>query len=137
MATAGFQMSQLQPTSDPTLAACRVFGEIPTQIPALVDCIELELRKIGLWERHRPPEDVFSSKLPFKLDTMNIAQWLQWVFVPQMRGILRNRKPLPISCDIHSFASARLTGQGDSVRRLLTFISRLDSLITERGRLLH
>lgn len=134
MATPGFLMSQYdQFVMNPR----QIGGEVCTQIPALVDCIELELRRIGLWEADRPPQCAFDSELPFMLDTMRVSQWLQWVFLPRMRRILYDRKPLPTACAIHPVAKMDLADMSSDTRRLLTFIARLDGLLSARGAELH
>ncbi|MGB0751776.1 MAG: YqcC family protein [Gammaproteobacteria bacterium] len=123
---------------DPFVMAPRqIGGEVCTQIPALVDCIELELRRIGLWEADRPPQCAFDSDLPFMLDTMRVSQWLQWVFLPRMRRILYDRKPLPTACAIHPIAKMDLAGTSSDTGRLLKFIARLDGLLSARGAELH
>ncbi len=123
---------------DPFVMAPRqIGGEVCTQIPALVDCIELELRRIGLWEADRPPQCAFDSDLPFMLDTMRVSQWLQWVFLPRMRRILYDRKPLPTACAIHPVAKMDLAGTSSDTGRLLKFIARLDGLLSARGAELH
>ena len=112
-------------------------GEIPTLLPALVDCIERELRRLGLWETCPPPPDAFTSAMPFHVDTMSLVQWLQWVFVPRMRRVLRNRLPLPTACGILPFAADELGGDGRDTGQLLAFIGHVDRVISERGRRLH
>lgn len=110
-------------------------GEVPTVIPALVDCLELELRRIGRWEHTQPPLEAFQSNLPFKIDTMEMTQWLQWVFIPRMRRILRNGLPLPTTCAVHPLAADTL--RSPDTETLLVFIARLDRLLTNRGTGLH
>lgn len=112
-------------------------GEVPTLVPALVDCIERELRRLHLWESRPPPDEAFSSDMPFHFDTMSLVQWLQWVFVPRMRRLLRNRMPLPTACGILPIAADELGREGHDTGPLLAFIGRLDLIITERGRRLH
>ena len=134
MATPGFLMSQYDQF---VMNTRQIGGEVCTQIPALVDCIELELRRIGLWEADRPPQCAFDSELPFMLDTMRVSQWLQWVFLPRMRRILYDRKPLPTACAIHPIAKMDLAGASSDTGRLLKFIARLDGLLSARGAELH
>jgi uncharacterized protein YqcC (DUF446 family) len=137
MVTAGCRMSLYAINSDPNAASVVPDGEVPTLLPALVDCIERELRTTGLWEKRSPPPDAFCSDVPFHLDTMRFVQWLQWVFVPRMRRMLRNRMPLPTTCRIHPLAVDELRDIEADTHRLLSFIAGLDRLLSERGQRLH
>ncbi|MEF1291532.1 YqcC family protein, partial [Vibrio sp. M260118] len=49
------------------------------QIAELLNAVEAELRRIGLWQAQPPSEEALSSQEPFALDTLEPRQWLQWV----------------------------------------------------------
>lgn len=71
---------------------------------ALITNLETEMREVDLWEYQAPPASVFESELPFFYDTMNFAQWLQWVFVVRFKAILEGGHPLPPSCEVAPMA---------------------------------
>lgn len=66
--------------------------------------LETEMRVAGLWESQSPPASAFDSQAPFFFDTMNFAQWLQWVFIARFKAILDGNRPLPQSCDVAPMA---------------------------------
>ena len=71
-----------------------------TLLLALLINLETEMREMGLWEPQSPPASAFDSQVPFCYDTMNFAQWLQWVFIARFRAILEGSHPLPQNCDV-------------------------------------
>ncbi|WP_059120238.1 YqcC family protein [Vibrio sp. MEBiC08052] len=48
---------------------------------------ELEgcLKMLQLWQDKPPSVQDLSSQQPFAVDTLLPQQWLQWIFIPQMR----------------------------------------------------
>lgn len=65
--------------------------------------IERELRVLGWWETTPPGEQALSSQEPFCVDTLEFAQWLQWIFLPRMKIILERDLPLPNASGILEF----------------------------------
>ena len=70
---------------------CRQTAEI---IDAL-NSLELGLRELGLWSDNRPDAESLSSTLPFCYDTLEIEQWLQFIFLGRMRELLEQGDDLP------------------------------------------
>jgi uncharacterized protein YqcC (DUF446 family) len=112
-------------------------GEIPTEIAGLVDRIEFEMRAVGIWGQVAPDTDQLGSALPFCVDTLRFEQWLQWVFLPRMRGLMRNHQPLPTTSAIAPMAQECLAHLGPRTTSLLIMIERFDLRIRIRGLGLH
>ncbi len=47
--------------------------------------IECQLKLASLWSEALPTEHQLGSRLPFSLDLLAPEEWLQWVFIPQIR----------------------------------------------------
>ena len=71
---------------------------------ALLKNLETEMQAAELWETSPLPASAFDSQLPFYYDTMNFAQWLQWVFIARFRAILEGGHPLPDTCSVTPMA---------------------------------
>lgn len=56
--------------------------------------IEKRLIELELWSSEHPGHEALQSDMPFCVDTLRLEQWLQFVFLPRMRGIVQ-RKELP------------------------------------------
>lgn len=95
---------------------------------AVVDGLEAELRRMQLWEPEPPSEQMLASAQPFCFDTLALSQWLQWLLIPRMRGILAGDGSLPTRSAIHPYAEDCFEHLDDS-RTLLMLIERFDGLI--------
>lgn len=106
-------------------------SEIKHQIADLLLLIEAELRRLQLWEQQPPALARLQSPTPFCADTLDISQWLQWIFVPRMITIVEQGLPLPQQCDIHSYAEETLQRATSSdTTTLLRLLREFDQAIT-------
>lgn len=103
--------------------------DIPNRIADVLLEVEATLRLSGKWEEQRPPAKALASSLPFCVDTLTIEQWLQWVFLPRMKGILESNKPLPTQSGIFSYAQECFNKPDYAAAGLLSLIKRFDELI--------
>ena len=103
--------------------------DIPKRIADILLEVEATLRRSGRWERARPPESALGSQQPFCLDTLRFEQWLQWIFLPRMKQIVEQQKPLPTRSGILAYAQASLPGKDPACHDLINIISRFDQLI--------
>ncbi len=99
-------------------------------LESIVDGIEGELRRTGLWERQRPPTAALASGQPFCYDSLVFPQWLQWVFVPRIRGVLNGLEPLPVDSCIEPYAAECLDSLGGDGDQLLFLLRSFDELIS-------
>jgi uncharacterized protein YqcC (DUF446 family) len=91
--------------------------------------IERELRALGWWDTTPPDEAALSSPEPFCVDTLEFAQWLQWIFLPKMKIILEQNLPLPNASGILEMAEMVYTGRQAEARVLQQHLARFDQLI--------
>ena len=98
----------------------------------IVDRVELELRRIDLWEDAPPTSDALTSREPFSYDTLMFHQWLQWQFIPRMRRILAGHGALPSTSAILPYAQDSMQRYRErDVSELLFLIGSFDELISE------
>jgi uncharacterized protein YqcC (DUF446 family) len=103
--------------------------DIPNRIADVLLEVEAALRTNGKWDRQRPPESALVSTQPFCIDTLRFEQWLQWIFLPRMKHILEQRRPLPGKSGIFVYAHGYLRKNDPPTRNLLELIKRFDDLI--------
>ena len=96
----------------------------------LLNALEQELRRSGVWSPFPPSPEAMDSSVPFCLDSMVFSQWLQWVFAPRMRALLDHGSPLPKGSDIASYAQIALPAEGLHSDDLMGIIERFDLLMT-------
>lgn len=75
-----------------------------TLLASLLIDIECELRRSHLWSAEPPSAEALASVEPFCVDTMDLQQWLQFIFLPRMHELLVAKAPLPAQCDITAIA---------------------------------
>ncbi|MDY0249376.1 MAG: YqcC family protein [Pseudomonas sp.] len=104
--------------------------DIKACLMMLLADLEYELQELGWWQQHVPPLQSLQSEQPFCVDTLEFAQWLQWVFVPRMRSILISDDPLPSQCGIHQMAEVVYRERLSLVTGLLGCLKQIDATIT-------
>ena len=97
----------------------------------LLTDIENELRGMGMWESTAPPAEALMSQVPFCYDTLQFPQWLQWVFIPRCRMIVRGRAGIPAVSDIRSMAEIYLDEARIEAPGLLALMKRFDAMILQ------
>lgn len=60
------------------------FGELTL----LLQELQFELERTGLWQSTSPSSQALQSTQPFAVDTLAPHEWLQWVFLPRMQAAL-------------------------------------------------
>ncbi len=95
----------------------------------ILAAIEREMQRAGLWEAHPPPPEAFESTVPFCFDTLELSQWLEWVFIPRTRAILDAGMSLPEKSAIRPLAEESFRALEIETERLEALIGELDDLI--------
>ncbi|MEK1905379.1 MAG: YqcC family protein [Pseudomonas sp.] len=102
------------------------------RIPAVADqllLIERELRVLGLWGAVAPSAEALASEQPFCVDTLSFDEWLQWLFLPRMKGLLETGGPLPAASGIQPMAEESYKGREAEMQGLLRLLGEFDRLI--------
>lgn len=96
------------------------------RLTALLDAMQSELERLGLWETLPPEPAAFESATPFFADTMRFTQWLQWVFIARFRALLTAGLPLPAQCDVAPLAEETLRDLDKPTDALVTLLREFD-----------
>lgn len=105
--------------------------EYPQRLASLLNYIEDELKRLELWETQPPPARAFASPNPFCFDTMSVPQWLQWVFIPQMRETLSKGIPLPAACQVAPAVELYFEDVGAASGSLVVLLEEFDALMPD------
>jgi uncharacterized protein YqcC (DUF446 family) len=97
---------------------------------ALID-IEAELRRLQQWDAESPTPAALASVEPFCVDTLTLAQWLQFIFIPRMYALVDAQQLPPGRCEIQPMAEEYFRSSKLDVLPLLRHIARLDGLINQ------
>ncbi len=58
--------------------------------------LQQQLEQNGHWQDLPPSDDMMNSYEPFSIDALSCSEWLQWVFIPKMKYLVKNNAPLPM-----------------------------------------
>ena len=105
--------------------------EYPDRLADLLDAVETEMKRLGLWETEPPPPSAFRSPNPFCWDTMAVPQWVQWVFIPGMRETLALGVPLAAACEVTPALEIHFEELGGERGRLLSLLEEFDRLMPD------
>lgn len=94
----------------------------------LID-VESELRQQALWRSSEPGAEALASTQPFCFDTLSLPEWLQFVFLPRMYGLMESGQRLPEACGIAPMAEEYFRGTALVHGRLIPALRRLDRLL--------
>jgi uncharacterized protein YqcC (DUF446 family) len=89
--------------------------------------IETELKKIGWWREDSLPEAAFRFEKAFARDTMTFSQWLQFILIPRVRGIIENQGEFPGQSQVGTQAIREFDGCAEA-SDLVDLLCRFDQI---------
>ncbi len=93
----------------------------------LADEIEAELVRLGRWSAQRPPNEKFVDMGAFGMKTLAPEQWLQFVLLPRVREVVKEKGEFPESSNVAVWAMRNFDGDPDS-DHLQSLLSDFDAL---------
>ena len=90
------------------------------------DRIEAEMRRIGWWQSAPLRPEQLHFKQAFAMDTMTLAQWLQFIFLPRVREAAASNE-FPSGSSVGAQAVREFDGDPDA-GGLVTLLSEFDAL---------
>lgn len=95
----------------------------------LID-LEKELRELRLWEFETPSIEALSSAEPFSIDTLNFAQWLQFIFIPHLYILIEHKQPLPNTSGVKPMAEEYFQSFNVNSAPLISHLEKIDVLLS-------
>lgn len=94
--------------------------------------LELErlLKERGLWQSVAPSPKALSSTKPFALDSLQLEQWLQFIFIPRFRVLLDEQLPLPSKMAIAPYAQEVFKNYAQSTTEIEQLLEEMDGLFS-------
>jgi uncharacterized protein YqcC (DUF446 family) len=100
------------------------------QVEEKLNAVEAEMKRVGLWEIEKPTPDKFEDMGAFGTKTMAFEQWLRWVFIERVRGILDERGEFPRGSQVSQQAHRewQMWGSADEFVPLIERLREFDAL---------
>lgn len=99
----------------------------PQEVAEKIAEIENEMKRIGLWRDEPLREEQYEFRQAFAMDTMTFSQWLQFIFVPKVKGIIAAGDKFPGQSEVGAQAFREFVAWNDT-ERLLGLLDEFDSL---------
>ncbi len=84
--------------------------DVHQQAENIVDRIEAELKALQRWESEPLAREQYEDMGAFGSNTMSFVQWLQFVLIPRIREIVREREDLPDGSMLAAYAIREFDG---------------------------
>lgn len=104
---------------------------IHAQIARKIAQIEAEMKAIGYWQFEPLPDQAFDFHQAFAMDTMTFPQWLQFVLIPRVAGIVEQQGDFPSESMVGTQAIREFDGDETS-SQLASLLSEFDEIINRQ-----
>ena len=97
------------------------------KIITVLDAIESEMRRIGIWSTQASlPEDIV-PQAPFGHGQITFEQWIQYVLIPNARGLAESNGPYPSQSQVAAQAAREFSGF-DEAEHLSSLLCDFDAI---------
>ena len=100
------------------------------RVSQILEKLELELKRLALWQERAPAAEALASTLPFCMDTLEFHQWLQFVLLVRLRQMLLLQMPLPTQIALYPMATEVYKQSLQTYAPLLECLAELDEALT-------
>jgi uncharacterized protein YqcC (DUF446 family) len=99
-------------------------------VASKIDEIEAEMRRMGVWQSQPLTPEQLDFKEPFGMDLLTLEQWLQFIFIPNVKDIIVTKGEFPSGSQVgdHAFREWVMWGSRDNVEPLIQLLRQFDSL---------
>ena len=102
------------------------------QLNRLLLAVEQELREMQLWDQQRPSAEALASNEPFAIDKLSFNQWLRFIFLPRMAGIVKAESVLPENCSVAPMAEEFYKAEQVDAISLIRHLAAIDAFICDQ-----
>lgn len=95
------------------------------------DEIEAELKRLGRWMENPLPDECFIDMGAFGSNTMGFEQWLQFVLIPRIREIIKEKSDFPVGSNLAPYGIRYFDGDTNA-GTLQDILYSLDQLINQK-----
>ena len=98
-----------------------------TKYIEIFDRIEEQMVELDLWSDTHPGHHKLASNMPFCVDTLQLEEWIQFVFLPKMREYVEEEQLPPGPAQITPIAEEVFKDQPE-VKSLIKLLQRFDEI---------
>ncbi|GGX95313.1 hypothetical protein GCM10007160_23600 [Litchfieldella qijiaojingensis] len=90
--------------------------------------LEATMKATDMWKMPQPPVEAFDSEQPFCVDTMDLPQWLRFVFIARLDELIEAEAPLPDTCQVAPAAEVYLKQSQVKASTLLLVVKAIEEV---------
>jgi uncharacterized protein YqcC (DUF446 family) len=98
------------------------------RVSAQITAIEAEMKRIGFWQNEPLQPEQYNFRVAFAGDTMAFPQWLQFVFIPNVRRIIDTHGTFPTSSQVSAYAVREFDTYREDTGQLITLLHDFDRM---------
>ncbi|RTE86988.1 MULTISPECIES: YqcC family protein [Gammaproteobacteria] len=103
-------------------------SDFKQQLSALIRELRDEMQGAELWDSKAPSQKALKSTQPFAYDTLEFYQWLQFIFIPNMKERIDKKKPLPNRLEVSPMAEEAWRGNWKERRQVILVLRKIDEM---------
>ncbi len=86
------------------------------------------MKRVGLWQNTPLKPEQYDFRAAFGGDTMAFPQWLQFIFLPNVRSIIAGKGKFPNVSQVGAYAVREFDTYAEDTSGLQTLLSEFDQL---------
>lgn len=98
-----------------------------TKYIEIFDRIEEHMVELELWSESHPGDHKLQSSMPFCVDTLQLEEWIQFVFLPKMREYVEEERLPPGPAQITPMAEEVYKNQPE-LKSLIELLRKFDEI---------
>ena len=98
------------------------------KVENVIKAIEMEMKHIDLWQNKPLSPEKYKFQSAFAGDTMSFEQWIQFILIPNVRRIIKERGRFPQNSQVASYAGRNLEGYPYDVAKLQILLNMFDNI---------
>lgn len=100
-----------------------------TRLTQLLNELEINMQQARCWQQLPPSQAALNSTMPFCIDTMNLSQWLRFIFIPRMKALIERQGVLPEQISITPLAEEYFRESSTDGTLVLTTLTDIEALL--------
>lgn len=99
----------------------------------LLSQLQALLIELGLWQTQSPSTEALASGQPFCIDTLELHQWLQFIFIPRLNSMMAQGQRLPGDSGVAAMAEEVYRADARIAKPLCALLQKIDSALAQQA----
>lgn len=101
--------------------------DIYEKVQTKIQEIEVEMKKVGLWQNEPLQPEAYNITAAFGAGTMSLEQWIQFILISRVTDIIKEKGSFPPGSSVGVYAVRSFDGMPEA-SHLITLLCEFDAL---------